>query len=283
MATSLLFCLCCYRRRLGNCCYKRIENICTPLALIWNYPRNFRQHGVYVLLPFANEHNEDVDYGQLPNASWDAEKVRTCMAVEARYHQVYRTCLNASAADMMARFNQLVQFLQGTINALVVIYFAGHGVDIQGVLHWVGNDGSMLNMAEVCEFLIGAEGIINPTFVFLSDCCRSVFNAETRHLPLNWDADIGNVPWHARPHFVFFYATEAGGEAHEGRPNEHSPFCKAFCREVVKPQSLYNLCHKVQREVENQTQFQQRPVLWPILDDLSGSTCLMNFHLPDEP
>jgi len=190
----------CFRHRRRLC--EQLSRFCRTLQ----NPRNatlllptgqvmlqpWREHSVRVALVISNQSYSERPhgYGTLQCAHNDGDAIDASLGSMG-----YRTMRlrDATRAEIDSAFRSVLQWTSGTNNALVVVYYAGHAVEIPGQsLMWAGVDApradpslhfstqKCLQGIESMHTVDGAarlglqDAALNASFVFLADCCREL-------------------------------------------------------------------------------------------------------------
>lgn len=143
----------------------------------------------------------------------------------------------------------------------LIIYFSGHGDEIDDVGYWIPVDAEKDNeFSFIPSFtLLNELRRINCMHIFLIiDACFS--GSFLKILKGNKDSSAKNEAIPSRYCLTASHQTEV---ADDGMPNFHSPFAKALIEYLEKqeePVSTYDIGHFVMTEVEKKTKGEQNPI-----------------------
>lgn len=210
---------------------------------------------------------------ELPNTLVDAQSV-TAMFRSLRVQDV-KLIENPSAETWDRELDALVNRIGP--DDVVVLYYAGHAVQVNGQNFFLAGDGSTL---------ISSEQVLSPVMgkargtVFLIDACRDnpfrnqgtqarqlkVSTAKSRAvetLSLSQLAQsaggLSQMSNLRGKNTIVVFSTDPGNVALDGAPGKGSPFANAVVRELGKRQSLDSAIRRISADVDKSTDSRQAP------------------------
>ncbi|CAK9028944.1 unnamed protein product [Durusdinium trenchii] len=208
-------------------------------------------------------------YGVLETPHGDADLLAG--ACESMGYEVIKI-QGSSHGAIFEGFRRAVHLVSGTTNALLLVSFSGHAVEINGKMMWAPEDavrGDMnthFNVASVCRDLMevhlndGAErfGAMQPAkslfVVLLADCCREPGGShcepfqEARHGRRRRD----------RPSLYIIYACGPGLLAADAAPDgSHSPFMHHVVEQIQSERRVSCFAAVVNEELKKTTNYRQ--------------------------
>jgi uncharacterized caspase-like protein len=213
-----------------------------------------------------------------------ANPVRDARAVEAALHNIgFRVAIETDRTGRRLRA-AIDDFVAEHRNAeVVLLFFAGHGVQIAGRNHLLPTDARSASVAALHESSIGLEEMVNdiatvaPRRIILLDACRNdPFGGqgapEGRGLA-EIDGPVSSIePGLGRigraDGTVYAFATAPGATAADGT-GEHSPFTEALVTHLGKKGLEFGAIMKlVQMDVYERTFGRQLPYIEDALPEL---------------
>jgi uncharacterized caspase-like protein len=217
---------------------------------------------------------------QLANPTNDATLIANTLT------KIGFTLIGGSAQNNLtiAQFkNALKQFSAQAANAdVVVFYYAGHGVQQNGVNYLVPSDSNPINgLADLPTQMIDASSVLDAMDkahirlkILILDACRDSPFRSLGFAPTKGLADMsrGLTAMSAPVGTVIWYATAPGQEASDGVGND-GPFALAVSHNIATPgQDIYGVFNKTGEEVLSVTANKQQP--WLSATPLHGDLAL---------
>lgn len=196
---------------------------------------------------------------------------------------------NASRAEIteaLSRFREAVD--RAGENAVALIYFAGHGVQVFGVNYLLPSDARMPeniparanedlvvaaliqnNFLPINDFYLALDGRGDSAAnILVLDACRD--NPITRSISrTRGGASTRGLAEMEAQGFLIMYATGAGLPAEDGDA-ENSPFARAFASAITRPGNSETVNLDIRSQVSPETGGRQRPT---IKNDLNVAFC----------
>lgn len=148
-----------------------------------------------------------------------------------------------------------------------VIYYAGHGIELNGENYLIPTDANLLHMADA-EFetqaasraLRAIEGAVGLRLVILDACRNSPFRTR-----LFGARDLGSGLRSIEPpgNVLVAYAAKHGTTARDGKEGGNSPFATALLKHIETPGlEVVDLFREVKDDVLEATEHAQEPFLY---------------------
>jgi tetratricopeptide (TPR) repeat protein len=231
----------------------------TPLALT-TAPTGSE---VRVALVIGNSAYQSV--APLPNPRRDAEAVADVLRQAG-----FRTVQLASDLDRDAMMKALRSFRDVADNAdWALIYFAGHGIEIDGVNYLIPIDAKLNDERDVeaetvpYEDLLSTVGRAKALRLIILDACRvNPFKDRMRRLALSRGGSVRGLapPPEPEPGTLVVYSAKDGEVAADDADGANSPFALAFMQEVKIPgREVRRLFDYVRDDVIDATNNRQEP------------------------
>ena len=238
-------------------------------------PRDFKR----VALIIGNDNY--AKFGRLKNPVNDAKLLFNSLRAVG-FDQV-RLELNLNREQMLLKLSEFEQFANGADEAL--IYFAGHGVEVNGVNYIVPTDINSLKENSISQetvnlgyFLKSVEVASKLRLVILDACRDNPF--EVKLLAISQTRGLsspsifkgrGLARVEPLPGTLVVYATKHGEVAFDGEGN-HSPFAESLVKRIlqVPPIEVRRLFDYVREDVFEATNKTQQPFSYgslPAKDD----------------
>ena len=185
--------------------------------------------------------------------------------------------IDVNLADLQRLLYESIQQVSGSEDALLVVYFSGHGFESSEGLFLTCADSSPkspnlgMSISEVLGIwqLLGrgCRACVKPTIVLLADCCRTPL--EEADLPpqfggfglrgLQRHRDYNHDPGNHRNDFFILYACDRGHSALDTK--RHGCFTESFLRHLTQTTTVASLFEAIAADVQWMTCGRQRPVL----------------------
>jgi hypothetical protein len=148
-------------------------------------------------------------------------------------------------------------------NLPMIFYYAGHGLQINGVNYLVPTDAVLTEASDIPKRTISLDSLFdairnigNVTKIVVLDACRA--NPLAQVSVTEWIPGLA-APSNAPPNTLIAFATDPGNVAADG-VGIHSPYTRSFLRELQKPGlTLDDLFRKVREDVQANTDGLQTP------------------------
>lgn len=211
-----------------------------------------------------------VQFGPLANPANDAR------AVAQKFRQMgfeVDLVLDATRERMVAALNQYEQRARG--GDVDVLYYAGHGVQVDGVNYLIPTDMSAQGITPGYLRLNGIA--LNSVLDYLPAKTRLVFldacrdNPVARTLAGSRGGGIGLAPFSAASGTLIAYATRDGATADDGN-GLHSPYTTALLQHLDQPEDIQLVLRSVRSTVMQLTSGRQEP--WEYGSLVGGSLVL---------
>jgi formylglycine-generating enzyme required for sulfatase activity len=182
-----------------------------------------------------------------------AEKLRTLgfQVIEAH---------NISDLELQEKLKKFYSLLRSQKEGVGLFYFAGHGIEVNGINYLIPNDISVADESYVPYRSTPLNPIIesmNKTGKRLNiaviDACRENPYTSTRNKKRG-----GLASFSASGTFIA-YSAESGKLAHDG-DGKLSPFAEAFVKNIETPQTIEQFFKAVRKDVYQKTDGEQTPM-----------------------
>jgi uncharacterized caspase-like protein len=147
----------------------------------------------------------------------------------------------------------------------VVVYYAGHGMEVKGINYFVPIDAKLADEEDVEEEAVPVSRLLDRLKdsggikVIILDACRDNPLATRMSRHVRGGASLGLVEMRAASGTLIAYATNPGAAALDGN-DEHSPYVTALLKNMVDPGKDVRLMFSaVYETVEQATNGQQQP------------------------
>jgi formylglycine-generating enzyme required for sulfatase activity len=208
----------------------------------------------------------------LPNPVNDARAVAEALG-RAGFSSIVRPAPNLTHAGMMAAINTFA--IKARSADVAVIYYAGHGIEIEGRNYLVPVDARFDRAEDVDDFTaVPLELVLKSVdrarrlkLVILDACRNNPFASRWALAPGGGKKRSfgrrGLAPVPVEGDTLVAYAAEAGTEASDGPANGNSPFVRALVSNLVLPGVEVRLMFgRVRDDVVAVTKGSQRPFLY---------------------
>ena len=159
--------------------------------------------------------------------------------------------------------------VEAQASEMAVIYFSGHGIEIDAQNHLIPVDAQLghvvrvrfetVHLSDVTDAVAGASRL---RFVMLDACRDNPFAHTMKGLDAGKSVRAGLGPANSRRAMIF-YAAAAGHVAKEGKDGGLSPFAAALIANLRVPGcGLYSIIGAVTEDVQSATQGAQEPTLY---------------------
>lgn len=214
--------------------------------------------------------------GALKNSLNDAQDV--CGALKDLGFQSTCRFDIASRVEMRAVIQDFVDALPA--NAVSLVYYAGHAVQVQGENFLLPTGATMASDAELISSSVELSFLVRQlrrvetslNLVILDACRNNPLSGEGREVLARGLAQVTDVPDRS----VVLYATGAGGLANDGQ-GRNGILTKHLLASIRDPGTVSDLFRtvgaKVQQETEAATGRAQTPALYT---NFSGQFCFLN-------
>jgi uncharacterized caspase-like protein len=210
---------------------------------------------------------------QLPNPARDAAAISE-MLRKAKF-DVVQTVNNASNADLR---RTLREFSDKTQNAdIAVVYFAGHGIEVDGVNYLIPTDAVLQRDRDVFDEAISLERVLQTVepakqlrLVILDACRDNPFGRSMKRVSALRSLSRGLIAVEpTRGNTLIAYAAKGGSTAEDG-DGDHSPYASALLKHLPTPNlDLRQAFGLVRDDVMKATDNKQEPFTY---GSLGGAT-----------
>jgi Tfp pilus assembly protein PilF len=216
-----------------------------------------------VALVIGNSAYQSAAY--LPNPRRDAQTV-----ADALRQAGFQTVQLAMDLDRDAMMKALRSFRDVADNAdWALIYFAGHGIEINGVNYLIPVDAKLVDEREVDTEAVPYEDLLSTVArakalrLIVLDACRvNPFKDRMRRLALSRGSGVRGLapPPEPEPGTLVVYSAKDGEVAADDVDGVNSPFARAFVKEVKVPgREVRRLFDYVRDDVIDATNDRQEP------------------------
>lgn len=231
-------------------------------CLVWLGPAGAAESGRRVALVIGNGAYRHVP--KLPNPPRDAEAVAA--ALKAVGFDV-ALVLDADESGMRKALQALEDRAQGA--AIALVYFAGHGLEVDGTNYIVPVDAELARDTHVRDEAISLDRILDAVsqastlrLVLLDACRNDPFTTRMVRTSATRSIGRGLARVEPDPATLVSFAAEAGSTADDG-DGAHSPYAQALLDNIATPGLELNFVfRRINAEVRQATAGAQRPVYY---------------------
>ncbi len=244
----------------------------------------------FALPTYANARNKVILFGvthyehldaNLPNAEDDA-RLMTKLFIEMGFDvsTMYNTGARLTRRGIRSAIELMLPDIEAGKNSTVILYFAGHGVRVNGKNYLMTADTEPfeslenieytgIEVGELIEQFVSA-GVTN-TVLFLDACRNDPFNAQEwsdgrglARLDLAYipEPEVSDEGLQVSAGVAVSYSTQPGEYASDGLPGENSPYALAIeqtFRKYGRDLTVSQLMREVEARVVTATNGSQRP------------------------
>jgi hypothetical protein len=193
---------------------------------------------------------------------------------------------NLSDLELQEKLDHFYSLLKSKKEGVGLFYFAGHGIEVNGINYLIPSDISVKDVKYVPYRSTPLNPIVesmNKTGKRLNiavlDACR-----ENPFTSRGNNKRGGLAPFSASGTFIA-YSAESGKFAEDGTGQTLSPFAKAFVKHIEKPQKIEEFFKDVRVDVYKDTDGEQTPVTQNLIrgDFYFKLPSESDFVTPEEP
>ncbi len=192
---------------------------------------------------------------RLDNPGHDADDVKTLLEEKLCFKVIFAH--DANFDQFTRKISEFADAAQGADVAL--FYFAGHGMQLNGVNLLLPIDSQLQNEFEAMRRNVSAQDVVSlieararTTLVFLDACRTNPLENDFRQRMTQAGRAMGETrglaPMTASSETLVVFATRPNAPAADGKAQHNSPFASAFLQYIAEPDKDIEL---VMRDVSN--------------------------------
>lgn len=173
---------------------------------------------------------------------------------------------NLSDLELQDKLSEFVALLKSNRDGVGLFYFAGHGIEVNGVNYLIPVD---IKVSDV-KYIPYKSSPLNPIIEMMNetgkrlniailDACRDNPFKSTR------TNRVGGLATFSASGTFVVYSAESGKSASDGRGNL-SPFAESLVKHIDTPQKIEELFNKVRSDVRKATNNEQTPATYNLVD-----------------